>query len=147
MRVAGQGDGSLLRGDALERRDHGVGAGRELADRVPQVQPQRDQHLVVARATEMYATAGCTDTLHEPPLECAMRVLVGELDGPLTCCVSRCECLETGADRVAVGFAQQTLFPKHARVRDRRAHVVSHEPCVEDVVLAGRELQDALVER
>ncbi len=74
-------------------RDHGVGAGRELADRVPQVQAQRDQHLVVARAAEMHAAAGLADALREPPLERAVRVLVRELDLPLARRVRRGECL------------------------------------------------------
>ncbi len=147
VRVARQGDRSLLRGDALEPRDHGVGAGRELADRVAQVQAQGDQHLVVARAAEMHAATGRADALREPPFERAVHVLVRELDGPLARGVSGRERIEAGADRVAVGVAQQALLRKHARVGDRRARVIGHEPFVEDVILAGREFQDALVER
>ena len=42
---------------------------------------------------------------------------------------------------------EQLLLLEHARVRDRRARVVLDEPLVEAVILAGREAQDALVER
>ena len=123
------------------------GAGRELADRVAQVEAQRDEHLVVARAAEMHAPARFADPLGEPALERAVHVLVRELDRPLARGVLRGERLEAVADRRAVGGREQTLGLEHPRVRDRRAHVVGHEPLVEHVILARGEAQDPLVER
>ena len=55
----------------------------ELGGRVQQVQAQRRQHLVVARAAEMHAAAGRADARGEALLERGLAVLVGELDLPL----------------------------------------------------------------
>ena len=95
----------------------------------------------------MHAAARLADALGQPPLERAVRVLVGELDRPLAGRVRRGECFEAGADRSAIGGAEQPLLLEHARVRDRRARVVRDEPLVEAMILAGREAQDSLVER
>src|SRR6185503_7747884 len=90
---------------------------------------------------------GLADALREVPLEGAMRVLVCELDRPFAGRMRGGERLETSTDRLAIRGAQQFLLLEHARVRDRRARVVGDEPLVELVILAGREAQDALVER
>ena len=50
----------------------------------------------------MHAAAGRADALREPPLERAVRVLVGELDRPLAGRVRGAERLEPRADRVAI---------------------------------------------
>ena len=95
----------------------------------------------------MHATAGFADALGETPLERAVRVLVRELDRPFAGRVRSREGLEAGADRGAIGGAEQALLREHARVRDRRAHVVRDEALVEAMILAGREAQDLIVER
>ena len=95
----------------------------------------------------MHAAAGLADALREPALERAVHVLVGELDRPFAGRVRGGQRLEARADGSAIGGAKQLLLLEHARVRDRRARVVGDEPLVELVILAGREAQDALVER
>ena len=79
----------------------------------------------------MHAAAGLADALREPPLERAVRVLVGELDRPFAGRVRGGQRFEARADRVAVGGAEELLLLEHARVRDRRARVVRDEPLVE----------------
>src|SRR6187402_1001541 len=95
----------------------------------------------------MHTATGIADALREPPLERAMRVLIGELDRPFAGRMRRRERLEALADRFGIRGAEQLLLLEHARVSDRRAGVVRDEPLVELVILAGREAQDALVER
>ena len=79
----------------------------------------------------MHAAAGLADALGEPPLECAVHVLVGELDRPFPRGVRGGQRREAVADRLAVGGAEELLLLEHARVRDRRTRVVVDEPLVE----------------
>src|SRR5215472_8074160 len=66
---------------ALER------AGAQLRDGITQVQPQRGEHLVVARASEVNAPTGGAAACGQVSLERGLTVLVGELDVPRATCV------------------------------------------------------------
>jgi hypothetical protein len=57
------------------------------------------------------------------------------------------ERLQTGADRGAIVATEQSLRAQHTCMSDRRAHVVYEQALVQAVVLAGREPQNAFIER
>src|SRR5690606_35680762 len=98
------------------------------------------------RAAEMHTAARLADALDQARFERAVHVLVGELDAPFARRVLLRERLEPGADRAAVLGGDEALLLEHPGMGDRRAHVVLDEPLVEQVILARREAQDALVE-
>src|SRR2546429_8822371 len=83
VRVAGNHGTPLARGELIERGGDREYAGGERIQRLEQIQPQRREHLVVARAPEVNAPARRSDALGEAPLERRLAVLVGELDAPL----------------------------------------------------------------
>ncbi len=137
----------LARGECLESRRTAFRTGGELHRRLAQVEPQRRQHLIVARASEVDARAGRADARGEMSLERRLPVLVVELDPPQSAGVLVGECAEPGADRLEVGGADQALRAQHLRVRDRGGDIVAHQPLVQRVVLAGGVFQDARIER
>src|SRR5689334_1025249 len=94
----------------------------------------------------MHAPAGRANALGEPLLERGLPVFVGQLDLPRARRVLMADGGETVADRFQVRVGQQLLGIEHLRVRDRRAHVVLHEPFVQRVVVTGRIGQHALIE-
>ena len=82
--VAGQRDVAFARRQRVERSGATLPRPpRSSRDRVAQIEPQRGEHLVVARAAEMHAAAGGADARGEPLLERGLAVFVGELDLPL----------------------------------------------------------------
>src|SRR5690606_41388640 len=94
-----------------------------------------------------HSSALSRHSLHPPPRDRALHALARERDLPRAGRVRRRERLEPLADRGAVLRADEALLLEHACMRDRSAHVVLDEPRVENVILAGGEAQDALVER
>jgi hypothetical protein len=99
--------------------------GRSSRAGVEQVEPERGQHLVIARTAEMHAPAGRADTRRQPPLERRLAVFVGELDLPVAGGMFRADRVEPFANGLQVRIRQQLLRVEHFRVRDRCAHVVA----------------------
>ena len=145
--VARQLDIALPVGERIERGGDGLGALRQFLGGIAQVEAQRGEHLVVARAAEMHAPARCPDERGQPALERGLAVLVLQCDPPLALGVGGGERLEPLLDGLAVGVGEQPLRVQHLRVRDRGAGVVGDQTLVERVVLARREREHALIER
>ncbi len=93
----------------------------------------------------MHASASGTDDFDEALLERAVYILLLELDGPLAVRMLSAQRLESGTDRSAVFTRQQILFAEHARVCDRRAHVIFDETLVQAMIFARCELQDTFI--
>ena len=135
------------RDQLVERRGDARHACFELVDGILQIQPQRGEHLVVARAAEMHALAGLADARDQQILQRRLPVLVLELHVAIRRAHARRRSRSDLAIAARSCGGQQPLSVEHFRVRDRCAHVVGDEPIVERVILAGRVAQDALVER
>ena len=147
MGVAGQRGRRLARAQRVERAGHLAGAGGEGGDGVPQVEAERGEDLVVARAPEMEAGPGLPRPSGEPGLEGGVDVLVREGDPPLPRRVLRGKRLQPLADGGEVRRGEQPHLVEHAGVGDRGPDVIGDEAGVEGVVLAGGVAQHALVER
>ena len=97
VRVAGQRDAGVPRREFVQRVDDRLGTGAQRLDDVAQVQPQRHEHLVVARAAEVDAPAERAELRRQQALERGLAVLVLERDAPLAARVRRADLLERGA--------------------------------------------------
>ena len=98
---------------------------RERRDRVAQIEPQRGEHLVVARAPEMDARAGLADPLPSAALSSAVWTSSSASSirhSPAACAAA--ERREPVADRGEVGRRQQPGRREHLGVGDRGADVV-----------------------
>ena len=147
VRIAGDHDVALLDGQRLQRRRDAASVVGERLHRVPEVEPERDEHLVVAGPPDMQTLACGTDPACKQGLECRLAVFEIQRHGPFAACVRRADLGEPSADGVVRRGVQQPHVVQHPGVRDRRHHVVPDQAIVERVVLAGRESQHALVER
>src|SRR5438477_2117354 len=137
----------LARGELIERLGYLERAAGERRDGFAQVQADRGEHLVVARAPEVNARAGVADAPGQAPLECRLAVLVGGLDAPGTARVLLRQRGEARADGDEILVREQTLGVQHRGVRDRGAHVVRHQAFIERAVLARGVMQHPLIER
>src|SRR6267154_2278251 len=127
----------LARRELLERIRNRERTADQRLDRFAQIQADGGEHLVVARAPEVNAGAGGTDALGQPPLECRLAVLIGELDAPLPARVLLRQSAEAGANRREVLVRQQALRLQHLRERvdigdDQRAGALVGEYLAED---------------
>ena len=147
MRVAGQRNVAL----AVRKQHYGVAQGADprgqVVGRVEQVEPQRGQHLVVARPAEMQARTGVADRAREAALERRVYVLVLERNAPFPGVERGLELFQAVTDGARVVVADEPGRSQHLRVRDRAAHVVGHEARIEQVILARRVAQDTFAER
>jgi hypothetical protein len=143
--VAGQHGGALAFRERVERRRTAFRGGGELRARVEQVQPQRGQHLVVARTAKMHATAGGADARCQPLLEGGLAVLVREFDFPFARGMLIAERLQSGTNGREIGIAQECGGIQHLGVRDRSAHVIPDQPCIEGVVVPRRVPEHTIV--
>ncbi len=145
--VAGQRRRRLARRQLVERGGDGARALGERGHLVAQVEAQRRQHLVVARAAEVEARARFADRRGEAALERGVDVLVAELDLPVAGGMGGGERGQPVANRRDQGCGQQPNLAEHLGMGDRSAHVVRHQASVEPVILAGGVAQHPLVER
>ena len=145
--VARQHRPAFARRERIERVGHRGRARAQLLDGVAQVEAQRREHLVVARAAEVHPPAGLANSRGKALLERGLPVFVGELDVPLAARVGCAEGEQAAFDRAVIGVGQELLCAQHRGMRDRRRDVVAHEPLIERVVLARRVGEDARVER
>ena len=98
MRIAGQGDVAFARRQLIERVSDTCHGFAQLIDRIAQIQTQRRQHLIVARAAEMHAAASRADARGEPLFERGLAIFVGELDFPRAGRMLRADRFEPVAD-------------------------------------------------
>ncbi len=132
---------------SLQRLGYLQRAGVQSFDDVAEVQPYRGQHLVVARAAEMHAPAGCADARRETLFESCLAVLVRQLDVPFAALVLGRDCREPRANRIQIRLREQFLCVEHLRMRYRCPHVVTDQALIQRVVLAGRVLKHTVVQR
>ena len=115
---------------------------------VAQIQPQRREHLVVARAARVQAAAGRADARGQPRSRCAVwqssssSVMRHSPRG-----MRGADAPQRIADRREVRRRQQPLRVQHLARARSRPDVVAHQPLVEQVVLAGRVREYARIER
>ncbi len=121
MGVAGQGDRAVARGQGIERQRDRERSGGQLCGRVAQIQAQRSQHLVVARAADVQPAAGRADRCGQPVFKRGLAVLLVERDAPFAACVLGADLLQGMADRLQVPERQQALRVQHLGMRDRGA--------------------------
>ena len=147
VRVTRQLDTALPGRERAERCAQRADTFGKIRCRVPQVEAQRRQDLVVPRPPEVQAPAGLADGLRQAGFERRVRVLVLERDLPLAAGETVRERLEALTDRGAVIVADQSLCREHLGMRDGATHVVRHEARIESVIFARRVAEYALVER
>ena len=90
---------------------------------------------------------GFADALGQAVFERCLAVLVLERDAPFAARVLVADRLSPRECASRSVRGQQLRAVQHLRVRDRGAHVIEHQALVERMVLAGRVLQHALIER
>jgi hypothetical protein len=144
--VTGQLDRALARSEIVQRLRDRRHPSCELAHRILQVQPQRREHLIVARTSEVHALAGVADARDQQILERRLSILVLEPHVPFAARMLGCDLAQTALDRRKIFGAQQPLCMQHLGVRDRCAHVIGDQSVVERVIFAGRVTQHTLVE-
>jgi hypothetical protein len=137
----------LARGELVERCRHRQCPFPQRLDLVAQIEPQRRQHLIVARPAQVDPGAGVADPGRQAGLERGMDVLFLDGDLPGAGRVLRGERLEAVADRGQVVRRQQPGGVQHLGVGDRGADVVGDEAGVQPVVLAGGVAEHPGVER
>ena len=115
--------------------------------RIAQVQPQRGEHLIVARAARVQASAGGADALRQPILDGGLAILLFERDAPLAARMLLADGCERVANGAMIRRRQKALLRQHVGMRDRGLDVVAHQPVVEEMVLARRVGEHALIER
>src|SRR5690606_36871087 len=87
VRVAGKRGVAFTGGEGTERRGGIENARSERLDGISQIQAQRREHLIVARASEMHSLARFADPRREQRLERRLSVLVLWRHAPLAACV------------------------------------------------------------
>ena len=147
VRVAGHDQRAPALGDRVERGGHAFRVAGERFQLVLQPQPQRGEHLVVARAAEVDAPARLPHRGRQPVLQGGVAVLLLERDPPLAARVRRADRRERALHGGVVALAQEPGGAQHLGVGRRSPHVVRDQPVVEGVVLAGGELEHEPVER
>ena len=95
----------------------------------------------------MQTAAGRAQLLREPGLERGLAILELERDPPLAARMRRTDLAQRVAYCSAVRGGQNSAGVQRLGVRDRGFDVIGHEPIVERVVLARRELEHPTVER
>ena len=120
---------------------------RQVRHDVAQIEAQRREHLVVARPARVQTPAGRAELLREPGLERGLAILELERDPPLAARMRRTDLAQRVAYCSAVRGGQNSAGVQRLGVRDRGLDVVGHEPIVERVVFARRELEHPAVER
>ncbi len=100
--VAGKRCVPLPLGQPVQSRSDVQGGRRELIDDVTQVEPQRGQHLIVARTPKVNAAACRTDAVGKALLERSLAVLVRKLDAPGAALMLVRYDGQAGADRLQV---------------------------------------------
>ena len=145
--VAGQRDRAVARRQSVERRRHRQRTVVQGLRRVAQVQAQRGEHLIVARAPGVQASAGRADSRRQQILDGRLAILLFERDAPFAARMLLADRLERLADRREIRGRQQPLLPQHLGVRDGGLNVVAHQAVVEQMILAGRVREHALIER
>ena len=145
--VARERELALAVGERFERLRDGLRATGDVLGGVAQVEAQRREHLVVARAAKVHPPAGVADARRQPALERGLAVLIGELDPPSALGVRGGERFQPVLDGFEVGGAQQPLRVQHLRMRDAGARVVGDQTVIERVVFACGPGEHPLIER
>ena len=83
VRVSGQWRVAFARAERIERIRDRARSRAELLDGIAQIETDRGQHLVVARATQMQAAAGRSDSLDQQILERCLAILLFQRHAPL----------------------------------------------------------------
>ena len=147
VRVAGDLERAFARSQIVQRLDDRPGALGQLVGDIAQIQPQRRQHLIVARATEMYALARFTDPCGQKRFQRRLTIFLFELHLPLTTRVLCGNLGEPATNRFEIFGAQETTRMQHFRMHDRRARVIRDQSIVERVIFSRRVAQHSLIER
>src|SRR6185503_20889853 len=107
----------------------------------------RGEYLIVTRAPQVHTATGGSDPLGQSPLERCLTILVSELDVPQPTGMLVGQGRQSVTDLLEIARRQQPFRMEHLRVRNRSAHVITHQALIETVVLASRVAQHPIVER
>src|SRR3569833_205410 len=80
--IAGKHRVELAGRKPIESVSNTHGTSAELIDGVTEIESDRGEYLVIARAAQVHAPSGSSDPLGQSPFERGLAILVGELDMP-----------------------------------------------------------------
>src|SRR4051812_23273465 len=147
MRVPWQHSVCLTPGQSIQRIGHLQRTACQVLNSITQIEPNRSQHLVIARAPQVYASAGSADPLGQAFFQRSLTILVFQADVPLAPGMLLAERSQPGSNLTQVLRRQQLLTVEHLHVGKGGSNVVADEPLIERIVLASRVPQHTAVER
>src|SRR5882762_5763128 len=113
MRIAREHRSSLARSQPIQRIDNMRSPCPQLLDGITQVQSDRGQHLVVARAPKMNAAARSPDSFGQALFQRRLAIFIFQRDVPFAASVFLAEGGQAEADYVQIVGREEFLRMEH----------------------------------